>query len=268
MNDQRFDLAQWEALTTPPSSTFGETRLIAHWAAQLVAAAGTTFAPAREDFSHTNLGWVRALGALAGQPIGDRQVCAALRLSDLHLLVVEGDSILAQLELAGATMQDALAWLGGALRDVDSRLDAALGYPTHEMPKHAVGDGAPFPAADRAVLEELAPWFANAQLIAGAVANSEENAAEPRCWPHHFDLATLITLDGERTIGVGMSPGDGSYADPYFYVTPWPYPSQTEDLPRLPAGHWHTQSWVGAVLQTPDSGIIRPFLDTAIAALR
>ena len=75
-----------------------------------------------------------------------------------------------------------------------------------------------------------------------------------RCWPHHFDVASLITLDAgadaeeARTIGVGFSPGDGSYDQPYFYVTPWPYP-EADDLPSLAGGaHWHTEGWIGAVL--------------------
>ncbi len=44
-----------------------------------------------------------------------------------------------------------------------------------------------------------------------------------------------------------MSPGDGSYAEPYWYVTPWPYPA-AERLPELDTGRWHTDGWVGAVL--------------------
>jgi hypothetical protein len=64
----------------------------------------------------------------------------------------------------------------------------------------------------------------------------------------------LITLDGSsgseeaRSIGVGFCTGDGSYDQPYFYVTPWPYPD-TENLPPLAAGaHWHREGWTGAVL--------------------
>ena len=61
-----------------------------------------------------------------------------------------------------------------------------------------------------------------------------------RTWPHHYDSATLILLDpaetGEdaRSINVGMSPGDGSYAEPYWYVTPWPPPPEKTILEHLP----------------------------------
>ena len=73
-------------------------------------------------------------------------------------------------------------------------------------------------------------------------------------WPHHFDVATLITLHPEantqnvRTLGVGMSPGDATYEEPYFYVTPWPYPEVSE-LPDLDGGgRWHVEGWTGSVL--------------------
>jgi hypothetical protein len=67
-------------------------------------------------------------------------------------------------------------------------------------------------------------------------------------------VASLMTLDEgagseeARSIGVGFSLGDGSYDQPYFYVTPWPYPD-TGDLPPLANGaQWHRSGWTGAVL--------------------
>ena len=61
----------------------------------------------------------------------------------------------------------------------------------------------------------------------------------------------LVSLDeaGEsaRSIGVGLSPGDETYAQPYFYVSPWPAPKNPK-LPALPpGGHWHTKDFFAAV---------------------
>ena len=67
-------------------------------------------------------------------------------------------------------------------------------------------------------------------------------------------MATLISLpdreDGEsRSVGVGFSPGDASIEQPYWYVTPWPYPD-TANLPALAGGgNWHATGWVGALLK-------------------
>ncbi len=44
-----------------------------------------------------------------------------------------------------------------------------------------------------------------------------------------------------------MTPGDAAVPEPYYYVTPWPYPAATA-LPPLPAGRWTTEGWVGALL--------------------
>lgn len=80
-------------------------------------------------------------------------------------------------------------------------------------------------------------------------------AYEVRCWPHHFDLATLIPLatneKGELTksMGVGLSPGDDSLIEPYFYINKWPN-MREEELrnSNLKNGYWNTSGWTGAVL--------------------
>jgi hypothetical protein len=78
-----------------------------------------------------------------------------------------------------------------------------------------------------------------------------------RCWPHHFDVATLVELEAghaesARSIGVGFSPGDESYAQPYWYVSPWPRPDPAT-LPQAPMpGHWHTQGFTALVATGDD----------------
>ena len=71
-------------------------------------------------------------------------------------------------------------------------------------------------------------------------------------------MATLVKVEGNpdpelaKSIGVGLSPGDETYPEPYYYVTPWPYPEREKPLPDLPAGEWHTVGWTGAVLHYRD----------------
>jgi hypothetical protein len=78
-----------------------------------------------------------------------------------------------------------------------------------------------------------------------------------RCWPHHFDIAILVGLEqGDpehaRSIGIGLSPGDDYYAQPYVYACPYPKPD-TADLPALPpGGRWHTREFFGAVATASD----------------
>jgi hypothetical protein len=117
------------------------------------------------------------------------------------------------------------------------------------------------------LFEELAKWYGNAALCLEAL------SSPIRCWPHHFDIATQIG-SGDRSIGVGMSPGDGNYQQPYFYVSPFPYPD-VASLPALASGTWHTKEWVGAVLigeeilpKTDQQKFVEHFLQGAISAVR
>ena len=63
------------------------------------------------------------------------------------------------------------------------------------------------------------------------------HASEVRCWPHHFDIATLIEVVGAtgaepaHTIGAGMGPGDQ-------YVPAQGAVSQLKiTVPTVPEGH-------------------------------
>ena len=101
--------------------------------------------------------------------------------------------------------------------------------------------------------------------------------SEVRCWPQDFDIATLIKVVPERTIGAGLEPGDHYYDEPYFYVhmDPDPSPAQVRSRPLWGRGKWHTREWVGAVLQgsrldgaSAQERQVREFIDSAISACR
>ena len=181
-----------------------QARLSLHWAAQLVSAPGASLLPAQADDSHTNLGWDSELGVLVGRNVGAQHLRAALVFDGLELVVLDGKRERASLRLAGRTMSQALD-------------ETALTLPVYEMPAHPVGEGAPFSDAGAAARTELAVWFAEAFASIRKVVAADRSASPVRCWPHHFDVASLITLDagadaeGARSIGVGLSPGDGSY---------------------------------------------------------
>ena len=269
----------WRALGAVLPGRLTEGRLQLHFAAQLVSAPGTSLLPAEPDYGHTNLGWDAGLGVLAGRHVGSASLQAALVFESLELAVLEGNLERASLPLAGATMAQALTWLGEHIVGSSPPLEC----PVHEMPEHPLGRGAAFSNADASVHSELAAWFANATAAVHQAVANEPGASLVRCWPHHFDVASLIALDTgkdaeeARSIGVGFSPGDGSYAQPYFYVTPWPYP-EADGLPPLSSGaRWHTEGWTGAVLtgdrlvseRPPQQPLaVQEALGSAIAACR
>ena len=240
----------WKLLGAAFPGGLTEARLQLHWAAQLVSGPGTSLLPAQTDYAQTNLGWDSQLGVLEGRHAGPESLQAGLVFESLELLVIDGARERSSMRLAGRALQQARAWLGKEMAGDE----AAIALPVHEMPPHPVGEGAVFSDAGAEARTELAAWFANAFASIHDVVVKEPEASPVRCWPHHFDVASLMTLDAgggaeeARSIGVGFSPGDGSYDQPYFYVTPWPYPDK-EDLPTLTAGaHWHRNGWTGAVL--------------------
>jgi len=274
----------WERLGEVAPAGLVDARLELHHAAQLVAAVGASLLERRPDDSHPNLGWsARSRGFVGHTVPGRRPFAAALSPADLTLsLVDDSEEPLAELPLAGHTLEGGRSWLAEQTRALGA--DAEIQLPDYELPPHAVADGARFEAARERERCELARWFAGAQQLLTAVASEEREASSVRCWPHHFDLATLIPVERDesgaatRTIGVGLSPGDGSYAEPYWYVSPWPYPEGVA-LPTLPGtAHWHQDGYTAAIARGSDLVVagpedaqpmrIREFLNAAVGASR
>jgi hypothetical protein len=275
----------WQTLGAVAPTQLIDARLQLHHAAQWAAAAGAGFLEPRADDSHPNLGWQGALGALVGHPIpGPPAFRAALSIADPSLLLLdaEGDPSDA-LPLAGRTLSAAGAWLGQALEAIGARIPAdGLGVPGYELPAHPVAEGGAF-RFDSAACAELARWFGDGNAVLGDLVPGLRGAGPARVWPHHFDLGSLVVVDTApdgslaKSVGVGLSPGDASYAEPYWYVSPWPYPP-AETLPTLGCGgFWHTEGFVAAILTgsellsgPPDAQRERleDFLDAALAASR
>jgi hypothetical protein len=269
--------ATFEAVGHPAPSALGPTRVELHWAAQVPAAAARALVVPAPDDSHTSLEWLAGRALLAGVPTPSG-LRAALRPADLTLLALgQDDAPVAEMPLAGRTLDEALRWMTQALR---ARADVELDRPRYEMPHHPVAEGARF-ADDRASAArvELARWYAAADHVLRTVARDAPGASAVRCWPHHFDIATLLpgSSGAGSTVGVGLSPGDPSYPEPYFYVTPWPSPPNPSP-PSLPAGaRWHREGWFGAVLggdvvvaaePSARGAVVGGFIDSAVRACR
>ncbi|MGE5625285.1 MAG: hypothetical protein ACM3ZT_07040 [Bacillota bacterium] len=262
----------WKPIGKIKPDKLKSTRRSLHLAVQAVANVGRSYLPAPEDYGHISLRWLPKLNGLAGQPVaaGTARLVAALCFDPLEwqLLDAKG-AVIAKVPFAGKT----LAQMESEVREVlkkhgldDTRYSVK---PPFEVEPHPLLEGGPFsPEWDADERRELASYYAGADLILRALAAEFQVATGPRCWPHHFDYALLLSLDpgpGEkaRSVGLGMSPGDQHYDQVYFYATPWPYPPAASLPPIMKPASWHTQEWTGAVLRASD---LPPMAGTALAA--
>ncbi len=223
-----------------------------HQASQIVAAVGRTYKPKVKDDHFANFRWNSDREMLQGHTIEAREnfsVALEIKTLSIHLLTASNNP-LATFELNGKTQKQSLVWLEEQM--VKLGLDGNLltiKLP-YEIPTYPTAKRKDYKVENPDYFEEISNYFSNTNLVLNRIIEGDTNASEISCWPHHFDIATLITLNDtgdsatSTSIGVGMSPGDGGYNEPYFYLTPWPYP-KVADLPEIQGpGKWHTDGWL------------------------
>jgi hypothetical protein len=277
-------MSDWETLGAVEPRNLAEARRQIHWAAQAVAAVGKQLLPHQHDYGEQSFTWLAGPRVLAqGLVDGPRPFRAAVRLADPTLLLLgETGEPLARMPIEGRTLEEAYEWVR---REAEALLGRPLEKPLERpegIPDHPVATGAPFHLAGSPAPAELERYYSDADRLLSGLHDRNPGASPVRCWPHHFDLATLILLDPgadpetARSIGVGFSPGDDGRPEPYFYVLPWPRPAG--GLPSLDGGAWNTEGWLGAVLEAADlttagsNGAqrerIERFLNSAVQACR
>ena len=270
----------WNTLGSVDPRQLVEARLQLHWAVQLVAAFSNAGLETLPDDSQSNLGWQDGPGVLQGRVRPDG-FAAGLKPVDLELVLIDAaGGIVDGMALAGRTLEEGRTWLDSAAARGDGSSPITL--RDYEMPDHPVAAGNPFTHQPTAAFAAVAQWFAAGNSALSALTASQPGWAEVRCWPHHFDLGTIASLEASndpssgRSIGAGMSTGDASYAEPYFYVNPYGLRSQPAGPPDLPPpALWHTEGWFGAVLMgsallahKDPSSTVAGFFDGAVAAAR
>ncbi|HEX3970334.1 MAG TPA: hypothetical protein VHX19_03370 [Stellaceae bacterium] len=275
----------WENLGKIDPKALWEARLQAHHAVQWVARAACANIMPMPGDTHSNFGWDPTQFALISHELRGRDdtLRVGLAVGTMTLLVLRQTSVVDQFVLDGNRHTDAGAWLDGILGNAGLALASGAALP-YAIPAHPVANGATYTSGPyRGEFAVLANWFACADEILGDIrSHLPQGAASPvRCWPHHFDIATLWTLgagDAQTapSVSIGLCPGDGYYAQPYFYVVPWPRPAPEKLPPLPPPGDWHTSGdFVGAVL-TGDALVAladrtirtRQFLDAAVNVAR
>ncbi len=267
-------MPQTAGLDTVAPDALADARRMAHNAAQIAALAALANIEARPDYSHTALQWEAAHGGFQTNVMAtsDGPVMIRVTLSPLAMWLVRGGETVGTIDLDDTSEADCMAWLDEELIERGLKAASSVKHP-FKLPKDVAAIDHFNTEGLDAGLQVLSRWYdlANHQLMNFAHRHSGlvPGPGPVWCWPHHFDIATYVGLeagDGEsaKGIGCGMSPGDKSYGEPYFYINPWPRPD-ANSLPNLPApGQWHTEGFVGAVA-TASRLLERPHVDSALA---
>ncbi len=247
--------SSWRQLKSTDWRALHEARLQAHYAVQWLARAARAYVRPAPDDRHTNLGWDDAVAGLTTHALSQGTVLG-LNIAELTLLLWDApDRATPQaISLPGCRDGEIRQWLGRQLSAKGLDPEALDAPSPYHMPEHPIRRAAPYGAAGLApALAELAAWFANANQVLGAtrqgIVARGIDAPPVCCWPHHFDLDSLISLGSRataRTIGIGFAPGDAYYDQPYFYVSCHP-PPDVAALHSLPLGHWHSHHFTAAV---------------------
>lgn len=266
----------WSALNPGMARELKDSRLQLHYATQFATALGISYLAPQPDDSHTNLGWDPMHEALSSREARavSHAVRVAIRPRDMTLLILVDGSIGQRITLDGATITQVETGLRSALAaaGLDGRRLTLRRH--YDLPSHPVAGGDPFDTSRSADFAELANWFGNAAVLLGEL-RTRIGGSEVRCWPHHFDIATLAAIARGRTSGAAMLPGDEMFPEPYFYVNAYPAPRPEQLTPVEGGGIWNTDGWTGAVLTgsrlDPDGSAqaaqVRAFLDSAAGTI-
>lgn len=242
----------WTTLGGKSPTALVKARSVAHHAAQWAGKAARANLEAKDDDSHSAYTWDADRGVLFSQPMAG-EVRVGLRLAGLALVLMRGKLVLDTYELAGRRDSMVGVWLDSALRALGLKPATEVTLP-YTIPSHPVARGSAYSfSGEGESFEELVRWFsAGADLLDEAKSFSEFGASEVLCWPHHFDLGTVIALDPPgsehaRSVGAGLSPGDHYYPQPYVYMNPYPASKHAATPMLPPLGHWHTEGFTGAI---------------------
>ncbi len=235
-----------------------ETRKQAHQAVQNVSAVGRCFLGVLDSDENANLEWVPELQRLAGRWIdGNIVFRSSLDFTNfaVHLVNEKLESI-SSVEVNGKRQGIVMVWLEEQISTLGfNSSDITLDLP-YEIPEYPQAKKKPFDV-DMIYIHELGKYFNNAHYVLSQFKQEVSGFGPVKSWPHHFDMSCMDIIkdtgnpETTATLNIGMSPGDETFNEPYFFVTPWPYPDEDE-LKPIKRGQWYFENWAGAILKASD----------------
>ncbi|MEM7284132.1 MAG: hypothetical protein AAF438_21210, partial [Pseudomonadota bacterium] len=228
----------------------GEAREVSHVAVQWVSKAARANLTPEPDDSHSNFGWDAENQALVSHVLDDDHHQMGFSFNSASMLWLEQGSVVDRFPLESADDSAIQQWC-----DQNLAKAGLSGTDNAEMPYSLEPKAQSLLRASLSELETLGHWFhLGFKALTTLVDQFESvavNSPTVRCWPHHYDVGTLFYLEAgnpenAQSIGVGLSPGDESYPEPYFYCNPWPVPRSLVEV-EGPL-RWHTEGFTSLVL--------------------
>ena len=221
----------WQHVTVADYRKLRDARLLAHYGDAVARACGASVhrgeAARRPHQSRLGRQIPRAGDACAagGSRLG-------LRVPDLTLSILDTNDAL---PLDGRAEPRCAPGSACCRRAATTRPSSTTPSP-YQMPHNVVALGARYSIEELVdPLNAIAVWFSNGNAMLKAIRDGlvkrQLKAPEVRCWPHHFDMDSLIQLGGNRAVGSGFCPGDEFCDEPYFYISIYPEPY----IPALPS---------------------------------
>lgn len=238
----------WKILGMVDPDQLHSYRHKAHAAVQILKAVSAVFTSPQPGDSHLNMSVNLETGTLLTIPFTtDKTYTIGLGLRDFTLEVWVDDEVLDRLILEALTIDEAVDWLKKKLVNMELAAECIA------VDKDFSSDiQSPFQPEAENIRHEFADYFINAFIILKDNIRDKVDSGPIICRPDQFDVSTRIHIDKKslKWLDIGMSPGDEYYAEPYFYVIPYPGPHmKSKHLYKdSTPGAWHNDEWFGIVL--------------------
>lgn len=222
------------------------TTLELHVASQYLAAAAKMYLPAKDDDSHTNMGWNPNQAAFFSRTFANRD---SLMFHTKRMTLEWKGTMKESLVVDGHTHAEVIKWL-----EEVSRKNGVKKYIFdlhYTLESGAIKDDFRFGETTAEALDSHAEYRTKCVKAGQSALTALGLEAEIRTWPHHFDTGGYIQIPNEDLgIGFGLSI-PGSVVDEYYlYAAGYKDGKQisTVSLSPLAKGKWVSGEWKGGVL--------------------
>jgi hypothetical protein len=224
-----------------------------HQAAQYLAAAGISFIKAKDDDSHTNIGWNKTKSRMETH-VFEHVFQLSLNLETQSLEWIKNGAILSTTNINKATHKQIITWISEQVNQ--HGLSKEYVYSFHyDLPYDKITNEYLY-SFDQEEIKSISSEFTKAQNTFEQFLKLERLESPIRVWPHHFDLGIYTKLESENTfMGAGLAIPDSLVDDFYFYASGYNNGEaiETKKFGKMKFGQFRSD-WNGATLASSTTG--------------